>query len=757
MPDQRICGIQGEISLIEFEGTIENIVYNNPSNGYTVARLRKDKDIITIVGSLPLIGEGQSVRVGGQWVNHPEYGQQLKVESYTEIVPSSLEGIEKYLGSGLIQGIGPATAKKLVDEFGMDTLDIIEYNPEKLMKIEGIGEKKAAAISEAYNQQRELRNVMVFLQTYGITPGNSIKIYKKYGQDTISLIKENPYRLSSDIFGIGFKTADGIAQRLGIEPTSKYRLMAGVKYVLTEYSGNGHTYLPSEVLVEKSSSLLGVPEDMLEDAAVSLALNKEVVIEDMDGTTAIYLMPFYYSELGVSKRILDMLSASGNEIDADIDEEIKSYEQESGMELAQQQKEAIRCAIEKGAAIITGGPGTGKTTIIKCIISIMEKKGMNITLAAPTGRAAKRMAEATGRESKTIHRLLEMGYSEDNENLVFLKDDSDPIDADAVIVDEASMIDIILMNNLLKAIVPGTRFILVGDVDQLPSVGPGNVLRDLIDSGIIPVVRLTEIFRQSEESMIIVNAHRINKGEMPYLNERGKDFFFFDARSQEDALNLILKLVKDRIPKFKDMCSPERYIQVLTPMRKGLCGVYNLNMRLQEILNPPSPDKDEKKVREYVFRTGDKVMQIKNNYNIEWNRIDGSADGRGVFNGDLGYIEYIDNEQNVLSVIYDEEKRAVYDFIDIDELELAYAVTVHKSQGSEFPVVVIPSVWGPPMLMTRNLLYTAVTRAKEMVVIAGSRQVLGAMVNNNRISKRFSGLCFRLKKLSGSGLFEGKV
>lgn len=739
--------------MIEFEGTVETIVFNNPSNGYTVARLRKDKDIITIVGNLPLVGEGQSIRVGGQWVNHPEYGQQLKVESYTEIVPSSLEGIEKYLGSGLIEGIGPATAKKLVEKFGMDTLDIIEYNPEKLLEIEGIGEKKAAAISAAYGEQRELRNVMVFLQTYGITPGNSIKIYKKYGQNTINLVKENPYRLTTDIFGIGFKTADRIAQRLGIESTSRYRLMAGIKYVLTEYSGNGHTYLPSEVLLEKCSKLLGVPEDLLEDATVSLALNKELVMEDMDGTTAVYLMPFYYSELGVSKRILEMLSSSGNEIKVDLNEEIKKYERDSGMELAPKQIDAIKCAIEKGAAIITGGPGTGKTTIIKCIISIMEKQGMNIALAAPTGRAAKRMTEATGRESRTIHRLLEMGYSEDSENMVFLKDDSDPIEADAVIVDEASMIDIILMNNLLKAIVPGTRFILVGDVDQLPSVGPGNVLRDLIDSGIIPVVRLTEIFRQSDESMIIVNAHRINKGEMPYLNERGKDFFFFDARTQDNVLNIILELVKSRIPKFKDMCSPEKYIQVLTPMRKGLCGVYNLNMRLQGILNPPSPDKDEKKVREYIFRTGDKVMQIKNNYNIEWKKIDGSADGHGVFNGDMGYIEYIDNEENVLSVIYDEEKRVVYNFIDLDEIELAYAVTVHKSQGSEFPVVVIPSVWGPPMLMTRNLLYTAVTRAKEMVVIAGSRQVLGAMVSNNRISRRFSGLGYRLKKLSGSGIF----
>lgn len=450
--------------MIEFEGIIESIVYNNDANGYTVARLKKDREIITIVGYLPLISEGQTVRVGGQWVNHPEYGQQLKIESFTEVVPSTLTGIEKYLASGMIEGIGPVTAKKLVEKFGVDTLDIMEYNPEKLTEVEGIGDKKAAVISAAFQEQRELRNVMVFLQTYGISPGNSVKIFKRYGQNTINLVKENPYRLTTDVMGIGFKTADSIAQRLGIEATSRYRLMAGVKYVLTEYSGSGHTYLPADVLTEKCSELLGVGRDLIEDACVSLALNKDIIMEEIDGITAVYLMPFYYSELGVSKRMLELLSSKAGDIDVDIDEEIKSYEDKSGIELAVQQKEAVRCAVEKGAAIITGGPGTGKTTIIKCIMSIMEKKEMNISLAAPTGRAAKRMSEATGMEAKTIHRLLEMGYMEDSENLVFLKDDSDPIEADVVIVDEASMIDILLMNNLLKAIVPGTRFIMVGDV-----------------------------------------------------------------------------------------------------------------------------------------------------------------------------------------------------------------------------------------------------------------------------------------------------
>lgn len=742
--------------MVEIEGVIESVVYNNESNGYTVARLKNDKDTVTIVGYLPLVSEGHNVRVSGEWVNHPEYGKQLKIESYSEALPSTTAGIEKYLSSGLIQGIGPVTAKKLVDKFREDTLDIIEYNPERLTEVDGIGEKKAAVIAEAFKEQREIRNVMIFLQTYGISPGNCIKIYKKYGQNTVNMIKENPYRLTVDVFGIGFKTADRIAQNLGIDRSSKYRLMAGIKYVLNDCSASGgHTYLPYDRLVEKCTELLDVPEEMLEEACVSLALSKEIVMENIEDTKAVYLMPFYYSELGVTKRIMELLSSSTGDLNVDIEKEISEYEYETGIELASQQREAIGCAMKNGVAIITGGPGTGKTTIIKCIIRIMEKKNMSVSLAAPTGRAAKRMTDATGREAKTIHRMLEMGYAEGEESMVFLKDDSDPIDSDVIIIDEASMIDIILMNNLLKAIVPGTRLIVVGDVDQLPSVGPGNVLRDLIESSMIPVTRLTEIFRQSGESLIIVNAHRINKGEYPYLNERDKDFFFISSSSQDETLNTILELVKRRIPKFREGCDPQKYIQVLTPMRKGICGVYSINSRLQEILNPPSPDKDEKKVRDYILRTGDKVMQVKNNYNIKWNRIGGGGDseGQGVFNGDLGYIEYIDNEESCMSVIFDDDKRVNYDFTDCDELELAYAVTIHKSQGSEFPVIVMPAVWGPPMLMTRNLLYTGITRAKEMVVIVGSKQVLGGMINNNRITRRYSGLRYRMKKLMDAGIF----
>lgn len=748
---------QGAIFLLEFEGIIEAVVYSNDSNGYTVARLKSGRDLITIVGYLPLVSEGQSVRVWGNYVNHPEYGQQLKIESYSEVLPTSIKGIEKYLSSGLIQGIGPVTAQKLVEKFGEDTLDIIEYNPEKLIEVEGIGEKKAAVISEAFREQRELRNVMIFLQTYGISTGNAIKIYKKYGQETIGIIKENPYRLTVDVIGIGFKTADRIAQSLGIDRNSRYRIKAGIKYLLNEYCANsGHTYLPADMLVEKCCELLDIGKGPVEEACVSLCMEKELVMEKVDDTIAVYLMPFYYSELGVSKRILELLSFEFGEVSVDVESEIGLYEEESGIFLAPQQKDAVRCAMEKGIVIITGGPGTGKTTIIKCILNIMKKKDMKISLAAPTGRAAKRMTETAGHEAKTIHRLLEMGYMEGEDSMIFLKDDSDPIKSDVIVIDEASMIDILLMNNFLKAVIPGTRLIIVGDVDQLPSVGPGNVLRDLIESGLLPVVRLTEIYRQSEQSLITVNAHRINRGELPSLNENGGDFYFFGAPSQEETLSMVLDLVNTRIPKFLDNCDPVKSIQVLSPMRKGICGIYNLNSRLQEVLNPPSPDKDEKKVRDFIFRTGDKVMQIKNNYNIQWERLGGSgeSEGMGVFNGDMGFIEYIDNENNLISVIFDDDKRVVYDFMNIEELELAYAVTIHKSQGSEFRVIVIPSVWGPQMLMTRNLLYTGVTRARELVVIAGSRKVLAGMVENNHITKRYSGLDSRIKSLMASGFFN---
>lgn len=741
--------------MIEFEGIVDTIVYNNESNGYTVAKLKKDRDTITIVGYLPLVSEGQSVRVTGQWVNHPEYGQQLKIDSYDEVKPNSIKGIEKYLASGLIQGLGPVTAQRIVEKFGIDTLDIMEFNPEKLTEVEGIGEKKANVISEAFREQRELRNVMVFLQTYGITAGNAIKIYKKYGQATINIVRENPYRLTTDVLGIGFRTADRIAQSLGIDRSSRYRLMAGIKYILTEYCANaGHTYLPAEILVKEACSLLGVERGPIEEACVYMVMNKELAMENVDGGEAVYLLPFYHSELGVSKRIVELLGSGTGDLNVEIDKEIREYELDTGIVLAGEQKEAIKCAVDKGVVIITGGPGTGKTTIIKCILNIMEKHNMKISLAAPTGRAAKRMTEATGCEAKTLHRLLEMGYVEGEDNMVFLKDDSDPIDADVLIIDEASMIDILLMNNFLKAVIPGTRLIIVGDVDQLPSVGPGNVLRDLIESGLLPVVRLTEIFRQSGESMIVVNAHRINKGELPVLNESGGDFYFFGSSSQEETLDKIIELVSVKIPRFIEDCDPVKSLQVMTPMRKGLCGVYNLNSSLQAVLNPSSKDKDEKNVRDFVLRTGDKVMQVKNNYNIRWEKLGDTEEGMGVFNGDMGYIEYIDNENGLISVIYDDDKRVLYDFSTIEELELAYAVTIHKSQGSEFKVTVIPAVWGPPMLMTRNLLYTGVTRARELVVIVGSRQVIAGMVSNNHITKRYSGLGSRIKFLAESGLYN---
>lgn len=734
--------------MVEIEGTVEHIVYKNDENGYTVAKIKHNKDTVAAVGYMPFLNEGQKVKLQGEWTMHQTFGQQLKVESCEEIMPATLDGIEKYLSSGLIPGVGPVTAKRIVEKFGMDSLDIIEMNPGKLTEIEGIGEKKALAIAEAFNEQRELREVMVALQSYGISATYGIRIYKRYGQDTLKIVKENPYRLCDEISGIGFKTADKIARNLGMDMNSSYRIMAGIKYVLTGCTANGHVYLPKLTLMDEAAKLLNVPADLVEDALTSLAVSKQIVADDIEGDVAIYLTPFYFSELGVAKRLIELsLQDIKDELD-DIESVIKEYEENYNIELAGEQKSAIIEGVRNGVCIITGGPGTGKTTIIKCIIEIFMKKGMEIALAAPTGRAAKRITEATGYEAKTIHRLLEMEYMPGESYPVFSRDEGNPIEADAVIIDEASMVDILLMNSLLKAIAAGTRLIMVGDVDQLPSVGPGNVLRDIIESHALSVVRLNRIYRQADESLIAINAHRINRGEMPVLNDRDKDFFFIQKNNPRDIADEIVKLIDTRLPSFKDGFDPMKDIQVLSPTRKGEAGVYNLNIMLQQILNPESSKKGEKQFRDFIFRQGDKVMQIKNNYSIEWQSIsDEEEKGTGVFNGDIGFIEEVDSENQSLSVIFDDDKRVVYDFTGLDELELAYAITIHKSQGSEFPVVVIPVCSGPPILMTRNLIYTGVTRAKKLVVLVGIKQALFSMINNNMITRRYSGLKKRITSI----------
>ncbi len=732
--------------MVEIEGIVTEIVFNNESNGFTVAEVKEGKRLVTVVGCMPYLSTGETIRLVGQWVTHPDYGEQLKVHSYNTVTPSTINGIEKYLSSGLVEGVGPVTARKLVDHFGLDTLDIIQNDPDKLLEIPGIGPSKVEKISRSFGQQREIREVMMYLQSYGISPNFCIKIYKMYGSETIGLIKDNPYRLARDISGIGFKTADRIAQSLGMDFDSPHRVKAGTCYVLSQCAAVGHTYLPRQELIVSSSRLLQVDEQLVENALVRLVIDRDVILEQLDNIEAVYLAPFYNAELGVSARLLKLLSADIHKINIDLDREIRRLEKETGMEMAKEQREAVSKGINNGVLVITGGPGTGKTTTINGIINILESQGLKVELAAPTGRAAQRMSQACNKEARTIHRLLEYGFTGVGEEGYFARDDGYPLEADVVIVDEVSMVDILLMNDLLKAITPGTRLILVGDVDQLPSVGPGNVLKDIINSGVVPVVRLNEIFRQAGQSMIVVNAHRINRGEYPIINMDDTDFFMDRQEKPEAIVNTVIDLCVRRLPDYYGF-DPLRDIQVMCPMKKGTTGVNNLNIKLQQVLNPPSSSKREKTLKDMVFREGDKVMQVKNNYRIKWTRLGGGNHGEGVFNGDVGYIKEIDLEEQRIRVLFDDDKLVEYEYSQIDELVLAYAISVHKSQGSEFPVVVLVIAWGPPMLMTRNLLYTAVTRARQVVVIVGRDRVVRAMVDNDHIAERYSGMGLRLRKL----------
>ncbi|HPU41419.1 MAG TPA: ATP-dependent RecD-like DNA helicase [Acetivibrio clariflavus] len=736
--------------LITFEGIIEEIIFSNEINGYTVCELRGEKETITAVGFMPFINVGEMIKVSGNWITHPDYGEQLKVELYEKILPKTLEAIETFLASGLIKGIGPASAKKIVKRFGEDTINIIEFHPEKLSEIKGISLEKALRIGQAYHEQKELRDVVMFFQEYGISPTYCAKIYQIYGKDTIEEIRNNPYKLSDEAIGINFKTADRIAKSLGIDPKSKFRVCSGIKYVLSHIAMDGHTFAEEDKLKEYTSELLEVDLDDINNALISLLLDKSIYIERNEASSRVYLSAFYNAEAGVARKLAQLSSIKFKGDLSDFDEKILEVQKKEGIILTQNQKDAIREALINGVLIITGGPGTGKTAIIKSIINLLINEGYEVLLAAPTGRAAKRMTEATGFEAKTIHRLLEMGYASKDDELVFARNEDNPIDADVVIIDEMSMVDILLMNHLLKAIEIGTRLILVGDVDQLPSVGPGKVLQDLINSDVIKTVRLKEIFRQAEESYIIVNAHRINNGEKPLLNNKEKDFFFVTRNSPEDIVKTIVDLCVRRIP-----CAygfePMKDIQVLTPVRKGPVGVGNLNTELQTVLNPKDRNKREKVYRDFLFREGDRVMQIKNNYNIRWWKDDGNgSEGEGVFNGDTGIIKGIDDEEQKIVVIFDDDKIVEYDFSILDELEPAFAMTIHKSQGSEFPVVIIPIFPGPQVLMTRNLLYTAVTRAKNLVVLVGNKDYLDVMINNERETNRNSGLADKLRICFGN-------
>jgi len=731
----------------EIQGTIYEIVFRNEQNGYSVIELESEKQLVTLVGYFAYANLGETIKAYGTWVQHPDYGKQFKMETCISVSPSTLYGIEKYLASGLISGIGPHTAKKMVEKFGLDTLDIIQYSPARLTEIEGIGSKKADKIFEAFQEQKELKDIMMFLEQYDISPTYAVRIYKTYGINTIADIKENPYRLADDISGIGFKMSDRIALSMGTPVDSEYRISSATKYSLNWFHGSGHTYVPQDELCRTTSELLGVNEEIVQQNIIRLFIDKQLVVENLNDIRAVYSISFHKAETGVARRLLQLHLYNVRQLEVDIEAELKKIEESQDISLADKQRKAVSEAMNNGVLIVTGGPGTGKTTIIKTIIDIFERKGMSVLLAAPTGRAAKRMQEATSREAKTIHRLLEFGFGDSDEEMFFQKNEESPLECDVIIVDEVSMIDIILMNNLLKAIAEGTRLILVGDVDQLPSVGAGNVLRDIIDSDSVPVVRLNEIFRQAQESLIVMNAHRINNGEAPILDQKQKDFFFMHQEDQQAIVRTIVQLCKERLPRYYKTTFMEG-IQVLSPMKKGTCGINNLNNELQKILNPEEPNKKEKPFRDFIFRVGDKVMQIKNNYKMKWQSIiDFEKEGEGIFNGDIGIIINIDSEEQIIEVVYDNEKLIRYDFTLLDELELAYALTVHKSQGSEFPILVMPITFGPKMLLTRNLLYTALTRAKQTVVLVGNEKNIYQMIENNHITKRYSGLKERLVKM----------
>ena len=732
----------------EIEVYADETVFRNDDNGYTVLVVKSGKVRVSAVGIMPPIAPGEKLKITGDWVEHPIYGKQIKV-SHCEIEkPTTLSGIEKYLSSGMIRGIGPATAKLLIKAFGEETLDVLYSDPERLLDVPGIGPKRAKMIMESYAEQAQQREAMVFLQSYGVTPNLAVKIFKQYGENVKQVIRQNPYRLVEDIEGVGFKTADKIAASLGIEPDSAHRLSAGVKHTLQEATGStGHCYLPREVLSGYAQQLLGNEPELIEHTIDDMILSRRLIAQILPGEgediVGVYLPQTYHAEVDVARRLREMIEAMPSTMATDLSAQIDELERMEGVTFHPQQRQAIETAVSSGMTVITGGPGTGKTTIIKCIIKLLSVGG-EIALAAPTGRAAKRMSEACGMEAKTLHRLLEYGGEEGD----FARTQDNPLEMDTLIIDEMSMVDIFLMRSVLRALVPGTRLIMVGDSDQLPSVGAGNVLRDILDSKAIPAVELTEIFRQDEKSMIVYNAHRINHGEAPRLNAKGSDFFFERAASPTDAAKKIVALCADRLPKFLNL-DPVRQMQVLSPTKKGECGVWMLNQLLQSEFNPSASHKAERVRGDTTFREGDKVMQTRNNYQLKWKKegVFAWEEGQGVFNGDIGFITAIDTQERTVEVQFDDERIATYEGGDIDDLELAYCISVHKSQGSEFPVVVMPAVGGPPMLLTRNLLYTAVTRARRMVMIVGREAAIDQMIRNVNTRKRYSALCWRLTEL----------
>lgn len=734
----------------ELQGYVDHIVFRNADNGYTVLNLISDEDEITCVGIFPVVTEGEILLLHGEYTSHPTYGEQFQMKSYETKPPEDVLSMERYLASGAIKGIGVALAARIVRRFKNDTFRIMEEEPERLAEVKGISERMAMEISNQMVEKKDLRDAMIFLEKYGISTNLAVKIYQAYGQEIYSVIHENPYRMAEEVSGIGFKIADEIASRVGIRTDSDFRIRSGILYCLTGAATLGHTYLPREELLRYANQLLGVEPEHIEGHIMNLAMDGKVELKE----EGIYAKSFYRME----QRSAGMLHALNQEYDvtpAKLAQAIARISEEEQMELDEWQAEAVRQAATHGLFVLTGGPGTGKTTTIRAMISYFVGEGYDIFLAAPTGRAAKRMSETTGYEAKTIHRMLEVNgaMSEAEESAkqiggMFERNESNPLEADVIIIDEMSMVDITLLYALLKAVGAGTRLILVGDVNQLPSVGPGNVLRDIIASGCFPVVTLQKIFRQASQSDIVVNAHKINDGEHIALDNKSKDFFLLKRYDADVIINVMLQLVKQKMPRYVDATSYD--IQVLTPTRKGLLGVERLNTILQQYLNPPAKQKKEHQVGDRIFREGDKVMQIRNNYQLEWeirSRYGLAIDkGLGVFNGDVGIIQEINDCSSTVSVLYDENRLVQYPFKGLDELELAYAITIHKSQGSEYPAVVMPLLPGPRMLMNRNLLYTAVTRARKCITIVGDENVFYQMVDNTTQQRRYSGLQERIKE-----------
>lgn len=730
-------------------GFVDHIIYRNSENGYTVLVLICDGDELTCVGVFSDIAEGENIEAHGEFTEHPTYGRQFKVASFVEKAPQDEMAIERYLGSGAIKGVGVALAARIVRRFKADTFRIIEEEPERLAEIKGISRNKAMEIADQVNGRKDLRQAMIFLQQYGISTVLAVKIYKEYGQEVYGIIQENPYRMADDIEGVGFRTADEIATRVGIRTDSDFRVRSGVLYTLQQAAGEGHTYLPMQELTRRASALLEIDPEYIERQYMNLAMDRKIIMRQSGEVTQIYASSFFYMEANTAT-MLEQLDISYDVPDIEIEERLRQIEKTTKMDLDEHQVEAVKEGVRNGLLIITGGPGTGKTTTINTIIRYFEMEGLDIFLAAPTGRAAKRMSETTGFEARTIHRMLELNGGTEG-TAGFERNEQNPLETDVIIIDEMSMVDISLMYALLKAVVAGTRLILVGDVNQLPSVGPGSVLRDIIDSGRFHTVMLKKIFRQASTSDIIVNAHKINRGEMVTLDNQSMDFFFLKRYDADKIINVTLQLIKQKLPKFVD--ATEYDIQVLTPMRKGLLGVERLNTVLQMYLNPPDEKKREKEYGSTRFREGDKVMQVKNNYQMEWeirNRYGIMIDkGTGIFNGDMGIIEEINDFAETMTISFDEGRMVEYPYKQLEELELAYAVTIHKSQGSEYPAVVIPLLSGPRMLMNRNLLYTAVTRAKKCVTIVGNDETFGQMIENNMEQKRYSGLKERLMESEG--------